>query len=75
MLEVGRSDPQIHRFQGKSNVISQKNSTFYLGRLHLLFMELAELRLHKHIIHQSVKKVTGKNVTLGSKVFKRGANV
>ena len=61
MLWAGRSHLQNHWFQGESNIISQKNSTFDLRRVPNHFTEAAQFRLSGHITHQSVKMVIGKN--------------
>ena len=48
----------ILKFTGskESNAISQKNSTFYFKRVYKHFMETTQFRLHRDIIHPSVKK-------------------
>jgi len=51
------SNSQVPRREQR---ISQKNSTFYLRRVHKHFTESAQFRLSRHIIRQNVKKVTGK---------------
>ena len=42
MLWAGRSHLQNHWFQGESNIISQKNSTFDLRRVPNHFIEAAD---------------------------------
>ena len=68
----------IFRFTSskESNVISQKNSTFYFKRGHKHFMETTQFRLHRDVIHPSVKKWQERGLgEMGRKLKRKGTYV